>query len=99
MDGTSLSNLSEFTYGKISSVFQELRLTGDYGGAHFVVGGDYAYDQVYQYDHTNFSQSTTALTFRSARAAAVRRLPRLSTNQIENDLRRVRQRRYRITDQ
>ncbi len=64
IDGTTLSNLSEFTTGHIESYSQELRLAGDFGGrAHFVVGGNLASDRVNQSNNTQFPQSTTALTF------------------------------------
>lgn len=64
IDGTTLSNLTEFVRGDITSYSQELRLDGDpTPKLHFVVGADYANDRVYQKDHTNFPQSTTALTF------------------------------------
>jgi iron complex outermembrane receptor protein len=64
IDGTTLSNLSEFTTGDITSYSQELRLAGDLTpDAHFVVGVDYANDRVFQKNNTQFPQSTTALTF------------------------------------
>jgi outer membrane receptor protein involved in Fe transport len=64
IDGTSLSNLSELTDGRITSYSQELRLAGDLGrNARFVVGGDFASDRVFQSNNTQFPQSTTAQTF------------------------------------
>ena len=64
IDGTSLSNLSEFTIGHIESYSQELRLAGEFADrAHFVIGGNLASDRVNQSNNTQFPQSTTALTF------------------------------------
>jgi outer membrane receptor protein involved in Fe transport len=64
IDGTSLSNLSELTDGKITSYSQELRLSGEIEDKiRFVVGGDFAADRVFQTNNTQFPQSTTALTF------------------------------------
>lgn len=64
IDGTALSNLSEFTTGAITSYSQELRLAGDLTPkAHFVIGADYGNDRVFQKNNTQFPQSTTGLTF------------------------------------
>ncbi len=64
IDGTSLSNLSEFTNGHIESYSEELRIGGDFAGkGHFVFGGNLASDRVNQSNTTQFPQSTTGLTF------------------------------------
>jgi outer membrane receptor protein involved in Fe transport len=64
IDGTTLSNLSEFTNGHIESYSEELRIGGDFAGrGHFVFGGNLASDWVNQFNVTSFPQSTTGLTF------------------------------------
>ncbi len=64
IDGTTLSNLSEFTNGHIESYSEELRIGGDFAGrGHFVFGGNLASDRVNQFNVTSFPQSTTGLTF------------------------------------
>ena len=63
-DGTALINLHEYTRGHITSWFEELRLSGEFGdGSHFVIGANYAHDSVYQRNNTMFPQGTTGLTF------------------------------------
>ncbi len=63
-DGTALINLHEYTRGHITSWFQEVRLSGEFGdGSHFVIGANYAHDSVYQRNNTMFPQGTTGLTF------------------------------------
>jgi outer membrane receptor protein involved in Fe transport len=64
IDGTTLSNLSQRTFGKIESYYEELRLAGpafDHG--HFLVGASYAKDTVLETDFDYFPQSTNALVF------------------------------------
>jgi iron complex outermembrane receptor protein len=64
IDGTTLSNLSQLTLGKIDSVSQELRIAGSIGeSGHFVLGATYADDEVDQTGLDDISQSTTAFTF------------------------------------
>lgn len=64
IDGTTLSNLSQLTLGKISSLSQELRIAGPIGaGGHFIAGMNYAHDKVDQTGLDDSSQSTLAFTF------------------------------------
>ena len=64
IDGTTLSNLSQLTRGKIRSLSQELRIAGGLGeGGHFVAGLTYAHDKVDQTGLDQIGQSTTAFTF------------------------------------
>lgn len=64
IDGTTLSNISQLTQGKINSVSEELRIAGAIGpGGHFVAGLTYARDKVAQTGLVDISQSTTAFTF------------------------------------
>ncbi len=64
IDGTTLSNISQLTAGEISTISQELRLSGDIGDAgHFVTGVTYAHDEVDQVGLVRIDQSTTAFTF------------------------------------
>ena len=64
IDGTTLSNLSQLTLGKINSLSQELRIAGGIGeDGHFVAGLTYAHDKVDQTGLDQIGQSTTAFTF------------------------------------
>lgn len=64
IDGTTLSNLNQLTFGRIKSVSQEVRVSGDLQGrGHVVAGVSYAHDQVLQTDFDQAPQSTLAFTF------------------------------------
>ena len=68
IDGATLSNLSQLTFGGITSWSQELRLAAgrqpDRSAANFVIGFNYAYDKVLEPPTTTtYPQSTTAFTF------------------------------------
>lgn len=64
IDGTTLSNLSQLTVGKINSLSQELRIAGPIGeGGHFIAGLTFAKDKVDQTGLDDATQSTLAFTF------------------------------------
>jgi outer membrane receptor protein involved in Fe transport len=64
IDGTTLSNLSQKTFGEIESYYQELRLAGPaFNHGHFIAGASYAKDTVLETDFDYFPQSTNALVF------------------------------------
>ncbi|MGA2952288.1 MAG: TonB-dependent receptor [Caulobacteraceae bacterium] len=64
IDATTLSNLSQETFGGITSWSEETRLAGGlFGRGHFVVGFNYAHDNVLETDYDNIAQSTTAFIF------------------------------------
>ena len=64
IDGTTLSNLSQTTLGKMTSVSEELRVSGDLTPkGHFVAGLNYAHDEVLETNYDLNPQSTTAYTF------------------------------------
>jgi outer membrane receptor protein involved in Fe transport len=64
IDGTTLSGLSQQTYGKIDSISEELRATGDLTRrGHFTAGFNYAHDDVRELNHDVLVQSTQAYLF------------------------------------
>lgn len=64
IDGTTLSNIDQRTFGRIESVSQEVRLAADVGRrGHVVVGLNYAHDLVLQTDYVRSPQSTLAFIF------------------------------------
>ena len=64
IDGTTLSNLSQVTMGRITSISQEVRLAGNLTErGHFVVGFNYAHDKVLETNFDDISQATTSFTF------------------------------------
>ena len=66
LDGTTLSDLQNDNIANITSVSQELRLSGQYREkGHYLVGINYAYDEPQETDNVNLSQSNTAYVFSS----------------------------------
>ncbi len=63
IDGTSLDNLNQQTDGDISSFFEEVRLSRDFERGHFVVGLNYATDEVTEVGVLDQSDSTLSLVF------------------------------------
>jgi outer membrane receptor protein involved in Fe transport len=64
LDGTALSNLSQFTRGEISSWSEEARIAGDIlNRGHFVIGFNYADDTVLESNYLQIPYSTPAFTF------------------------------------
>ena len=64
IDGTTLSNLNQLTFGHIRSISEELRVSADLAGrGHAVFGVNYAHDQVLQTDYDHLPQSTLAFLF------------------------------------
>lgn len=64
IDGTTLSNLSRHTTGKIESLSQELRITGDLDRkTRYTLGLSYADDDVRESSFNVLVQSTQALVF------------------------------------
>jgi outer membrane receptor protein involved in Fe transport len=65
IDGTTLSNLNQLTHGDIESASEELRLSGPLGGdrGHFVIGANFAYDQIRENDLDRNPQSTLTFLF------------------------------------
>ncbi|HEY2480686.1 MAG TPA: TonB-dependent receptor [Caulobacteraceae bacterium] len=65
-DGTPLSGLQQLTVGKISSWYEEARISGRIGDrANVVFGGDYSSDRVAETNYDDLSGSTQAFTFSS----------------------------------
>jgi iron complex outermembrane recepter protein len=63
-DGTTLLNVSDLTRGKIDSISQELRLSGNLRDrGHFVGGLNYAHDRAAENTYLELPQSTPAFTF------------------------------------
>jgi outer membrane receptor protein involved in Fe transport len=64
IDGTTLSNINQITFGKIDSISQELRVSGSFlDRGHFVAGLNYAHDRVLQSDVDHIPDSTLAYLF------------------------------------
>lgn len=63
IDGLSLNNGKILTVGSASSFSQELRLSGDMGGARWIVGGNYSKDKSYEDGHSDFIYTTAAAGF------------------------------------
>lgn len=64
IDGTALSNLDQFTDGRIRSISQEVRLAAEIGSrANILVGGSYSRDKVLEDGLLDNSESTVAYTF------------------------------------
>ena len=64
IDGTTLSNLSRDTKGKIKSISQELRLSGKINShAIYTMGANYSKDDVREFSQNVFIQSSQALLF------------------------------------
>jgi outer membrane receptor protein involved in Fe transport len=64
IDGTTLSNINQLTFGHINSVSEELRVSADLEDrGHFLAGVNYAHDLVLETDYDAIPQSTLALVF------------------------------------
>ena len=64
IDGTTLSNFSRDTTGKIESYSEELRISGDLNGnLKYTLGANYSADDVREFSLNDFSQSSQALLF------------------------------------
>ena len=63
-DGTTLQNASFLTFGRITSVYEELRLAGAFAThGHFTIGADYGSDTTAEKDFGVSSQSVLAGEF------------------------------------
>ncbi|PQM26301.1 TonB-dependent receptor [Sphingopyxis lindanitolerans] len=64
IDGTTLSNIDQYTDGRIRSISQELRLAAKIGArANILVGGSYSRDKVLEDGLVTNPESTVAYTF------------------------------------
>lgn len=64
IDGMTLVNLGQRTWGNITSYFQELRVAGQLTDrAYFVLGANYANDRTRELNYDDLSESTQAYTF------------------------------------
>ena len=63
-DGTAIVNFNAVTPGSSDDVSQELRLAGNLGKVRYVVGGNYAYDDVE--DQASVRTAQSSLPFRGA---------------------------------
>ncbi|AEG51456.1 TonB-dependent receptor [Sphingobium chlorophenolicum L-1] len=61
-DGTSYSTWNISNRGTASSFSQELRLSGDFGPAKFILGGNYSRDKTFEEATTDNTQATSAYT-------------------------------------
>lgn len=60
-DGTSFENFYVHQTGHVSTFFQELRLSGDFGsGGHWIVGGNYSSDRTLDNNLIMFEDSSSA---------------------------------------
>lgn len=66
IDGTTLSNLNQLTFGEVESYSEELRIAGDFSRGNFVAGVTYANDRVDETGFLDESESTIALAFTPA---------------------------------
>lgn len=63
IDGIALNNGRILTIGSASSFTQELRLSGETGGARWIVGGNYSKDKSFEDGHSDFLYTTAAAGF------------------------------------
>lgn len=63
-DGTSFTNIYLPQTGDIETIYQELRLSGDFGGrGNWMVGGNYESDKVYDQFYQEYTDSSAAYVF------------------------------------
>lgn len=63
-DGTSVTNYYTVQIGKVTSFYQELRASGDFGGSgNWVIGGNYGRDKTYDEFTQHFDDSSASLVF------------------------------------
>lgn len=72
VDGTAVQNSGGDTPGNAKEFSQELRLSGDIGALHYVVGGNYAYDHIY--DESGPFGRDSSFPFDAARATSDQRV-------------------------
>lgn len=71
-DGTALQAYALINPGHSQDFYQETRLSGDIGAAHFVVGASYAWDSIY--DQSDPLARTSSFPFRRASARSDQRV-------------------------
>ena len=59
-DGTSFANFRIFLGGKTSTIFQEVRLAGDYGSGNWMLGVNYQKDKISDYNRFFIPAAVTA---------------------------------------